>query len=114
MMMGGMGMFWGALLGSFLLFGFAYILWVLGAKESGSLKVIGQIISAVIAVLALIVLLYSGIWGGLMGHADRWSHHGMGSTMMDQGGKGDMKMMMQEMMKDPQMKKMMEDCLKGK
>lgn len=37
--------------------GFAYIVWVLAKKETGGLKVLGQIISAIIAILIILFLI---------------------------------------------------------
>lgn len=64
MMMGG-GTIWGLILLVVLLLGFAYIIWVLAAKESGNVKIVGQVIAAIIAILAVIVLIY-GVVGGPM------------------------------------------------
>ena len=61
------GMLWGLLLMVILLLGFAYIVWVLAAKESGAVKTVGQIIAIIIADLAVLILLYGGIYGGMMG-----------------------------------------------
>jgi hypothetical protein len=68
-MMQGMvtGMYWGLVLGVFLLLGFAYIIWILAAKEEGGIKVSGQIIAAVIAILALLILIYGLAFGSRMG-----------------------------------------------
>ena len=61
------GMFWGSLVVSLLLLGYAYIIWILAAKESGGAKLTGQIIAIIVAVLAILILLYSGVYGGLLG-----------------------------------------------
>jgi len=66
MMMGG-SMVWGSLLLVVTLIGFAYIVWILAAKETGTVKTIGQVIAVVIAVLALIIFLYGSIYGGMLG-----------------------------------------------
>ena len=90
MMMSGMagGMVEGLLLAVSLLLGFAYILWVIASKESGNVKLIGQVISAVIAVLAVVILL-GGVYGSLTGKAGmcgamKGGH--MGSGMMEKPG----------------------------
>ena len=107
MMMGGMGqsMFWASLLGTLLLLGFAYIIWVLASKETANTKLAGQIIAGAVAVLAIIFFLYGGVWGGLMG---RGGMHGMtGPSMMGKGMMGPEQM--DKMMKSPEMKKWMEE-----
>jgi len=90
MMMQGMmgGMYWGLVLGIFLLLGFAYIIWVLASKEQGGIKIIGQIIAAVIAVLALLILIYGLVYGPGMRKFD--GRMGPGGMMQQQ--------MMQKMM----------------
>ncbi|MDD5593968.1 MAG: hypothetical protein PHG97_04450 [Candidatus Margulisbacteria bacterium] len=110
MMMGGMmgaGFGWLFLLYTllvlFLILGFAHIIWLMSVKESGSSKLIGQIISIVIVVLVVILFLYGAIYGRGM----------MKNCMMGQGMMGKDMMMKQEMMKGmekmtPEMKKMME------
>jgi len=55
------GMIWGLLLSVVLLLGFAYIIWVLAEKESGTIKTVGQMIAVIIAVLAVIVLIYGAV-----------------------------------------------------
>jgi hypothetical protein len=62
MMMG--GMFFGGLLAIFLVLGFSYIVWVLALKEAGWIKTTGIVIACGIAILALLMFLYSGIYGG--------------------------------------------------
>ncbi|MBN3033674.1 MAG: hypothetical protein JW873_06230 [Candidatus Saganbacteria bacterium] len=65
-----MGSVWALLLYSllclFLLLGFGYIIWVMAAKESGNTKLAGQVISAVIIILALVLCLYGLAQGGKM------------------------------------------------
>ena len=53
------GMIYGSLILSLLLLGFAYIVYVLANKESGGIKTTGQVIAIIIAVIALLVFLYS-------------------------------------------------------
>lgn len=75
------GMVYGILLSVMLLLGFAYIVFVMANKESGWIKTTGQVIAVVITVMAVIIFLYSGIYGGLMGRGGK-----MGGCMMMQGG----------------------------
>jgi hypothetical protein len=97
MMMGGIyGMLGSLILGVFLLLGFAYIVWILAVKETAGIKLTGQIISIVIAVLALLILLYGLVNSGRM---SSWHNR-----MMMQPGT----MMQQKMMQNPDMHKMME------
>ena len=72
------GMVGGLVLLTFLLFGFAYIIWVLAVREAAALKLIGQLIAAVIAVIALLILVYGSIYGGRMNNM-------MGRGMMGSG-----------------------------
>lgn len=119
-MMGGMGagMFWSVLLFCVLLSGFAYIIWVLASKESDSVKLVGQIIALIIAIIAVVTLLYGGVYGGLMGRGGMCKMGGkgmMGGGMMNGAAKmskADMQKHIEKMMKNPEMKKMMEGCLK--
>jgi len=107
MMMGGMGqsMFWASLLGTLLLLGFAYIVWILASKETANTKLTGQIIAGAVTVLAIIFFLYGGVWGGLMG---RGGMYGMtGASMKGKGMMGPEQM--DKMMKSPEMKKWMEE-----
>lgn len=100
MMMGGMmgaGFGWMFLLYTllmlFLVLGFAHIIWMMSIKESGSSKLIGQIISIVIIVLAVVLFLYGGYKGGKM-----MRHHQEG-MMMKQGMPTQMEKMPHEMKK---------------
>jgi hypothetical protein len=101
------GMFWASFTAVLLLAGFAYIIWVMASKESGAVKIIGQIIAVIIAVLALIILLYGGIYGGGMGRGMR-GNFGSEAKMMNPE-------MMRQMMSLPEkersefIKKMMEE-----
>jgi len=100
------GWFWLVpLLGTFLLLGFAYLVWVFADKESGGLKLTGQIIAVVIAILAVILFL-GGLYLGVTGR-------GMygGPRMMGIGQPG-MHRSVEKMMQDPQMRKWMEEYLK--
>ncbi len=59
----GNGFLLGALLGVFLILGFSYIVWVLSSKESGIVKIMGQIVSLVIAII-IISMFVLGSFGG--------------------------------------------------
>lgn len=85
-------------LGVFLILGFAFLVWVAAAKESGTTKLLGQIIAVVIVVLAILSLLFGLKYGGKM-------KHGMGMWQMREKGK--MMMMDQKMMMH---EKMMKEC----
>ena len=61
-----------------LLSGFAYLIWTVSAKETGNVKLVGQVIAILIAVFALVILLYGGIYCGMMGG-------GAGCPMMKHG-----------------------------
>ncbi|KAF0132961.1 MAG: hypothetical protein FD145_1496 [Candidatus Saganbacteria bacterium] len=65
-MMAGMG--YGFLLSIILtvalLLGFAYIIWVLASKETGGTKTLGQAISAIIALLVIIIFVVGGLFLG--------------------------------------------------
>ncbi|MFH1347514.1 MAG: hypothetical protein ABIH22_02380 [Candidatus Margulisiibacteriota bacterium] len=82
------GMIFGSLLMVASLLGFAFIIWVLAVKEKGNVKMVGQVIAIVIAVMAAIILLYGTIYGGMMGRgawcdkgADYYKDMGPGSDM---------------------------------
>jgi len=101
------GMYGGLVLGVFLLFGFAYIIWVLAAKETGGIKLTGQIIAAVIAVIALLVLVYGSLYGGRMRGMGMMG--GKGCEMMDSGK---MNKMMPSSEKHQMMKEKMMDHMR--
>ena len=107
-MMAGMayGIFLTVLLMTVLLLGYAYIVWVLAAKEGGTIKTIGQAIAIIIAVLALIFFIYGGIYTPIACRSG-CGMYGEGKGMMG-------KQMMEKMYKSPQMQKMMEGQLKKK
>jgi len=101
--MGNMVIIW-SLLSLSMALGYALIIWILSAKESGWVKLAGQIISAAIAILVIVMFLYGGICGRKMSKACP-----MGKGMM---GK-DLAKMMEMMKKNPEMqKKMMEQMKK--
>ena len=100
------GMYGGLVLAVFLLFGFAYIIWVMASKEAGAVKLTGQIIAVVIAVITLLILIYGGVYGGRMrGMMGRGGMSGgqcgmCGQCMMMDSGK---------MMKSPEKHGMMQN-----
>lgn len=108
------GMIWLGLLWLAAILGFAYIIWVLAIKENGALKLTGQIIAAVIAVLAIVILVTAAVYCGRLGGLGQCGMMGNGTMMMD-GGKMKMEMM-HKMMKDGKMsndmKQMMEKMMK--
>jgi len=79
-------MIWGAVFGFIMLISFSYVVVVLANKESGNVKLLGQILAAIIALFAIVMLLYSAT--------------GKGCPMMDKMGCGTMgndKMMQMKM-----------------
>jgi len=117
MMMGG-GMIWTSLLAVVLLLGFAYIIWILATKETGAVKNTGQVIAIIIAVLALIILLYGSIYGGMMGKGlcggRGYKKTGSGMMMHKMGKMSDAEMteMAEKMMENPKMRQCFEEALK--
>ena len=99
------GMWLGLFFGVVFLLGFAFIVWVLAVKESGWLKIAGQIISIIIVVAAALMLLYSGVYCGMMGR-------GRSGGMKMMGVGKEQQQMMKEMMKDGKVKMMMEKYMK--
>jgi len=95
---------WWCLLIIAMLFGFAYILWVLAGKETGGNKLTGKIISIAIVVLTLILFFYCVVYGGSIRQGMGRMPYGPGNMMQGKEHKG----MMREMMKNPEMQKMME------
>ncbi|OGC36074.1 hypothetical protein A2311_00465 [candidate division WOR-1 bacterium RIFOXYB2_FULL_48_7] len=84
----------------FVLLGFAYIVLVMANKEAGIMKTSGQVIAAVIAVVALVVFVYGGSQMGKMGGMNCPGMMGEGKMMKMPG--------MQKMMPG----KMMQQCPK--
>jgi len=111
-------MVYGSITASIFIIGFAFIIFVLANKESGNIKLAGQIIAALVALVAIVVLFYGLTGRGCCGMRGCGM---MGSGMMGgKGMKGEMMMnmvkknpsMMQDMCKNPEMRKMMQDALK--
>ena len=76
----------------------SYVVYVLANKESGLVKTVGQVVAAIIALVALVMLFYGTIYGGMMG----WGmsgYHRMEGNMMDKG----------QMMNNQMMNKKMQD-----
>jgi len=110
-------MIYGSIISAIFIIGFAYIIMTLANKESGNSKLAGQIIAALVAIVALVVLVL-GATG--LGHHRMMRGGMMGGCMMGEKGMmgGCMDMikkdpsMMQEMCKDKGMREMMQKGLK--
>jgi hypothetical protein len=61
------GMFLVPLLVVVLLLGFAYLVWVFSNKETGGVRIIGQVVAIVLVVFAVLLLFFGGVMGGMMG-----------------------------------------------
>ena len=109
-------MIYGSIISAIFIIGFAFIILSLANKESGNMKLAGQIIAALVALVAIAILFYGATGRG---------HYGMmGGCMMGEkgmmGGKGQMMMermkkdpsMMQEMCKNKEMREMMQKGIK--
>ena len=113
MMIGGVCL--GSLLIVSVFLGFAYIIWVMAAKEAGGIKTLGQVIAVFIAGLAALILIYCTIYGGVMGQGC----FGRGLGMWGPGMMRHMKLLpqneqrryMRKMMKSPQIRKWMEEYM---
>ncbi len=97
-----------------MLLGIHYMIMVLANKEAGNIKLFGQVLSVLVAIIALVVLLY-GVTGrgtcGMMGGKGMMGGGGMKCEMM----KGMIKSnpsMLQDMCKDKDMRDMMQKALK--
>ncbi|MDD4179487.1 MAG: hypothetical protein PHH14_05510 [Candidatus Margulisbacteria bacterium] len=101
--MGNMVIIW-SLLSLAIALGYALIIWILASKESGWVKMAGQIIAAAIAILMVVTFLYGGIYGRKMGKT-----YPMGKNMT---GKDSEKMIMRMMKNNPEMQKKMMEQLK--
>lgn len=91
--------------------GFAYIIWVLAAKENGNLKLAGQVMSVLIVLLTVVLLIY----GGTMGNKAR--NRMMRGGMMMQGKRGgqmEMPCLKSDMSDKQKMDCMMKKMGKGK
>jgi hypothetical protein len=116
-MMGGMmdGMFWGFILATIFFFGFAYIIWVMAEKEKNGLKTIGEGIAILMVILAAILLLYGGVYGGLLGRGcfggkyGMWGPRSMRHMMLLP--RHEREAYMDKMMKSPQLRQWLEEYL---
>jgi hypothetical protein len=101
-----------------------YVVYVLSSKESGNVKIAGQVLAVLIALIAL-VMLVSSIMGNscpMKSGMDCGKMGGKSKMMMEGKGKDASEAMMnmmkanpammQDMCKNPAMKKMMQDALK--
>ena len=91
------GMWITGLLGIVSLLGLAYLVWTVAQKESGNLKIAGQIIAIVTLVLTLLVALNT-LYVGINARG-----HTTGASMMNMGKSGKMDSKMME--------KKMQDCM---
>jgi hypothetical protein len=88
--------------------GFAHLIWLLSVKESGTTKLIGQVIAWVIVVAVVLILVIGGYEG------KKWGMKG-GMMMCPMGGmmdKGKMMMDKDMMMKDKGMMEMHKKMMK--
>ncbi|MFA5113770.1 MAG: hypothetical protein WC529_05710 [Candidatus Margulisiibacteriota bacterium] len=92
-------------------FGFAYIIWVLAAKENGGMKTAGQVMAVLIALLTIVLLIYGGTWGSKA--RNRMMRGGM---MMEgrRGGQMEMPCMKSDMSDKQKMDCMMKKMGKGR
>jgi hypothetical protein len=97
-------MIYGAILAFILLISLAYVVLVLANKEEGNMKMLGQLISAVIALIAVIALLYGALGYGCPMKAMMGSQ--CGCMMEGKKGCATMDMMQDKGMKDKMQKKM--------
>ena len=94
------GMILSSLLMCFIVLGFGYIVWLKAAKQTGSTKLVGQIIAIVIIVLAVVLCVYGGMKAGKMKHQMMDKEIMMKQDMMKQGMPGNLdKHEMKKMMK---------------
>ncbi len=80
----GYGLIFGACFYGSVVLGFAYIIWIFANKEAGSVKLIGQVISALIALMIIVGLFYAVSLSSKMGSMGA----GCGPMMMDGHGMG--------------------------
>ena len=74
-------MVYGSLVSALFLISFAYIMLILANKESGNMKLGGQIIAALIAIVAVVVLVFGSTGHGMMGRGKMCGCPMMGSEM---------------------------------
>jgi len=102
----GYGMLLGSLLFACLILGYALLVWIFAAKESGWVKVTGQTLAVIIAVVVIILFLFGGYKGM------RYKGSMMSGCMMGQGMKQGM--MEKGMMGKGMMGKGMHNKMMGK
>ncbi len=91
-------MIWGAIVGFIMMSGFAYIIWALAAKDDSGMKMLGQVISCLIFLVAIVALIM-----GLMGKGHGMMMMGRGEWM--EKGENPAKVeMMKEKEANPMMK----------
>ena len=98
-------MIYSSIISAIFIIGFAFIILSLANKESGNMKLAGQIIAALVAIVALVVLVLGATGSG---HRGMMRGGMMGGSMMGEKG---MKCCMEMMKKDPSM---MQDMCKNK
>ena len=105
------GILWAVVFYSVIILGFAYIIWIMANKESGLVKMIGQILAAIIAIMVIIGFIYgvslSGRMAGMKGMCGPdMMGPGMGSGMMKYKMMDPEKMQQKMEMQKEMMKKM--------
>ena len=56
--------FWGMLLVFLLVLGFAYIVWANALRQTGVVKIIGQVVAVITVILAVLTLIFTGFSKG--------------------------------------------------
>ena len=59
-------MYWGSISGFIMMLGFAYIIWALAQKDDSNTKICGQIIAALILIVAVVTIIM-----GMTGYGHR-------------------------------------------
>ena len=98
----GYGLIFGACFYGSVVLGFAYIIWIFANKEAGSVKLIGQVISALIALMIIVGLFFAVSVSSKMGSIGAGCPMMMNGCGMGQGmkmGPGASEKMSPEMMK---------------
>jgi len=76
-------MVWMGIAGFVILISFAYVIVVLANKESSNMKLLGQILAAIVALFAITVLLYHVSGGGCKMNGGGMMGGGMKGNMME-------------------------------
>lgn len=96
-----------------LIIGFAHLIWLFSAKESGSTKLIGQIIAWVIVIVTVLLVVIGGYHGKRMMKKDGLMMCPLGGMMMGPKMMMDKGMTMDKaIVKDKGMKKMHKEMMK--